>query len=145
MWVETRMWPAAIGRLFLALAQIEQDRKPLLLIDPLVTKNVAVAGDTFNAAAIQSCIGVAQADERAIQAQHGVTLTGERGHVDRRMIGAQAKPRRPSVNPASLELSHCMGVRSGSRPMPLPGSFFSAGSCTSPAGIGTSVMPISSP
>ena len=40
---------------------------------------------------------------------------------------------------------HCIGVRSGSRPSPCPGTFFSHGSWTWSGGIGTSVMPISSP
>ena len=39
------------------------------------------------------------------------------------------------VNPAFGAASHCIGVRSGSRPTPRPGSFISQGSCTCSGGI----------
>ena len=47
--------------------------------------------------------------------------------------------------PAFDSADHCMGVRSGSRPNPSPGTRFSKGSCTRSGSMGTSCMPISSP
>ncbi len=46
-------------RLFRAFAQIEHDRKPLLPIDPLIAKNLAIAGDAFHSANVQSWIRIA--------------------------------------------------------------------------------------
>ena len=40
------------------------------------------------------------------------------------------------VKPASGGASHCIGVRSGSRPRPMPGCVLPAGSCTHSGGIG---------
>ena len=49
------------------------------------------------------------------------------------------------VKPAFGAFTHSIGERSGSRPRPLPGSFFSAGSRTWSGAIDTSSMPSSSP
>src|SRR5437763_1131139 len=51
----------------------------------------------------------------------------------------------PVVKPALGPPAHCIGVRSGSRPRPSPGTFLSHGSRTLSGGLGTSRMPISSP
>ena len=51
----------------------------------------------------------------------------------------------PLVKPALAVSSHGIGVRTGSRPRPRPGSRSSRGSCTWSAGISTRPMPSSSP
>ena len=46
--------PSVHPRLFSTLGQIEPDRKPLFPIDPLIAKNLSIAGDAFHAADVQS-------------------------------------------------------------------------------------------
>ena len=63
--------------------------------------------------------------------------------VSGRHVWVQHQP--PGTVPACGAPLHCIGVRCGSRPTPLPGARFSHGSCTSSGGMATSIMPISSP
>ena len=51
----------------------------------------------------------------------------------------------PVEKPALRPALHRIGVRHPSRPTPMPGAFFSNGSCTRSGGIATWLMPISSP
>ena len=94
MWVEHDDVARSDRRLFMALAQIEQDRKTLLPHRPSHNAELCRCWRRLPLGRCSKLHSSCASDECAIQAQHRVTLTGERGHIDRRMVGRQAKPRR---------------------------------------------------
>ena len=112
--------------------------------DAAVAEDGAFGGDVGDGAGVEGVVLAAEREQMAVEGEHGAGVLalglGRFLWASRIRVGATGW-RRGVVKPALGLGVQSMGERSGSRPLPFPGSRSSAGSLTWSGAMGTSTMP----